>query len=120
VVVLLLIAAGAVAWVSSRSYGLEEGPDGTVQVTNGLGWNILGLDLSRTWQETGIDADTVRAADPRALSTDIHGQGEAVALAARLAWSYGVPQPPALEVPEPRLPPSPDQPESTPGTTTAP
>jgi PPM family protein phosphatase len=120
VVVLLLIAGGAVAWVSSRSYGLEEGPDGTIQVTNGLGWSILGQDLSRTWQETGIDADTVRATNPRALSTDIHGQGEAVALAARLAWSYGVPQPPALEVPEPRLPPSPDQPESTPGTTTAP
>ncbi|HET6689908.1 MAG TPA: Stp1/IreP family PP2C-type Ser/Thr phosphatase, partial [Miltoncostaeaceae bacterium] len=35
-VVLLLIAAGAVAWVSSRSYGLEEAPDGTVRVTNGL------------------------------------------------------------------------------------
>jgi PPM family protein phosphatase len=120
VVVLLLIAVGAVAWVSSRSYGVEEGPDGTIQVTNGLGWSILGQDLSRTWQETGIDADTVRATNPGALSTDIHGQGEAVALAARLAWSYGVPQPPALEVPEPRLPPSPDQPESTPGTTTAP
>ena len=47
--------------------------------------------------DAGIDADTVRAADPRALSTDIHGQGEAVALAARLAWSYGVPQPPPAQ-----------------------
>jgi protein phosphatase len=120
VVVLLVIAAGAIAWVSSRSYGLEEGPDGTIRVTNGLGWSVLGQDLSRTWQETGIDAGTVRAAEPEALSTDIHGQGEAVALAARLAWSYGVPQPPALDAPEPRLPPAPDQPESTPGTTTAP
>jgi protein phosphatase len=120
VVVVLLLAAGAVAWVSSRSYGLEEGPGGTIQVTNGLGWTILGQDLSRTWQETGVDAGTVRAAEPEALSTDIHGQGEAVALAARLVWSYGVPQPPALEEPAPAATPTPDQPERTPGTTTAP
>jgi protein phosphatase len=119
-VVLLLIAAGAVAWVSSRSYGLEEAPDGTVRVTNGLGWSVLGLDLSRTWQETGVDADTVRATEPRALSTAVHGQGEAVALAARLAWTYGVPQPPALEAPKPARPPTPNQPERTPGTTTSP
>jgi protein phosphatase len=120
-VVLLLIAGGAIAWVSSRSYGLEEGPDGTVRVTNGLGWGVFGQDLSRTWQETGVSADTVRTAEPRALSTGVHGQGEAVALAARLAWMYGVPQPPALEAPpEPAGPPTPSQPESTPGTTTAP
>jgi hypothetical protein len=68
-----------------------------------------------------VDADTVRAAEPEALSTGVRGQGEAVALAARLAWSYGVPQPPALEAPpEPAGPPTPNQPESTPGTTTAP
>jgi serine/threonine protein phosphatase PrpC len=121
VVVLLLVAAGAVAWVSSRSYGLEEGPDGTIRVTNGLDWSLFGQDLQRTWQETGVDADTVRAAEPRALSTAVHGQGEAVALAARLAWSYGVPQPPALEAPpEPARTPTPNQPESTPETTTAP
>jgi len=120
VVVLLVIAAGAVAWVSSRSYGVEEGPDGTVQVTNGLGWGLFGQDLSRTWQETGVAADTVRAVEPRALSTAVHGQGEAVALAARLAWTYGIPQPPALEAPEPARTPTPNQPESTPETTTAP
>jgi protein phosphatase len=120
VVVLLVIAAGAVAWVSSRSYGLEEGPDGTIRVTNGLDWSLLGQDLSRTWQETGVDAGTVRAADPQALSTAVHGQGEVVALAARLVWSYGVPQPPALDAPEPVRTPTPNQPESTPGTTTAP
>ncbi|MGE0028352.1 MAG: Stp1/IreP family PP2C-type Ser/Thr phosphatase [Thermoleophilia bacterium] len=120
-VVLLIVAGGAVAWVSSRSYGLEEGPDGTVQVTNGLDWSLFGQSLSRTWQETGVDADTVRATEPQALSTAVHGQGEAVALAARLAWSYGVPQPPALEAPpEPARSPTPSQPESTPGTTTAP
>ncbi len=120
-VVLLLIAAGAVAWVSSRSYGLEEGPDGTVQVTNGLDWSLFGQDLSRTWQETGVDADTVRTTEPQALSTAVHGQGEAVALAARLAWSYGIPQPPALEAPpEPARTPTPNQPERTPETTTAP
>ena len=120
-VVLLLIAAGAVAWVSSRSYGLEEGPDGTVQVTNGLDWSLFGQDLSRTWQETGVDADTVRTTEPQALSTAVHGQGEAVALAARLAWSYGIPQPPALEAPpEPPRTPTPNQPERTPETTTAP
>ena len=108
-VIVLLIAGGAVAWVSSRSYGLEEGPDGTVRVTNGLTFDVLGKDLSQTWQETGVDADVVRAAAPQALATSVHGQGEAVALAARLVWNYGVPQPPALEVPE-----------TTPGTTTAP
>jgi protein phosphatase len=122
VVVLLVIAGGAIAWVSSRSYGLEEGPDGTVRVTNGLDWSIFGQDLASTWQETGVDAGTVRAAEPQALSTAVHGQGEAVALAARLAWTYGLPQPPdlAAERTTPANPPAPDQAESTPGTTTAP
>ncbi|HMO01003.1 MAG TPA: Stp1/IreP family PP2C-type Ser/Thr phosphatase [Miltoncostaeaceae bacterium] len=120
-VVLLIVAGGAVAWVSSRSYGLEEGPDGTVQVTNGLDWGLFGQSLSRTWQETGVDAGTVRAVEPQALSTAVHGQGEAVALAARLAWTYGVPQPPALEAPaQPARSPAPSRAESTPGTTTAP
>jgi hypothetical protein len=91
-----------------------------VQVTNGLGWGLFGQDLSRAWQETSVDAGTVRAAEPRALSTAVHGQGEAVALAARLAWTYGVPQPAALEAPEPARPPTPNQPERTPETTTAP
>jgi hypothetical protein len=118
---LLVIAGGAIAWVSSRSYGLEEGPDGTVLVTNGLDWSLLGQDLASTWQDTGVDAGAVRAAEPQALSTAVHGQGEAVALAARLAWNYGVPQPPALEAEPttPANPPAPGQAERTPGTTTA-
>ncbi|HTI32973.1 MAG TPA: Stp1/IreP family PP2C-type Ser/Thr phosphatase [Miltoncostaea sp.] len=122
VVVLLVIAGGAIAWVSSRSYGLEEGPDGTVLVTNGLDWSLFGQDLASTWQDTGVDAGAVRTAEPQALSTSVHGQGEAVALAARLAWNYGVPQPPALEAEptKPATPPAPNQAESTPGTTTAP
>lgn len=121
VLVLLVIAGGAIAWVSSRSYGLEEGPDGTVLVTNGLDWSLFGQDLASTWQDTGVDAGTVRAAEPQALSTAVHGQGEAVALAARLAWNYGVPQPPALEAApaKPATAPAPGQAERTPGTTTA-
>lgn len=121
VLVLLVIAGGAIAWVSSRSYGLEEGPDGTVLVTNGLDWSLFGQDLASTWQDTGVDAGTVRAAEPQALSTAVHGQGEAVALAARLAWNYGVPQPPALEAAPatPATAPAPGQAERTPGTTTA-
>ena len=60
------------------------------------------------------------AADERRRRLGRAAAGEAVALAARLAWSYGVPQPPALEVRAPARTPTPDQAESTPGTSTTP
>jgi len=118
--VLLLVAGGALAWISSRTYGLEEASDGTVVVTHGLGVDVFGRDLAEAWQETGVPAGAVRTAEPGALSTAARGQGEAVELAARLVWNYGLAQPPFLEAPRAATTPSPTQPEATPETTTAP
>jgi protein phosphatase len=118
--VLLVIAGGALAWISSRTYGLEESSDGTVVVTHGLGVDLFGRDLAVTWQETGVPAGAVRTAEPGALSTAARGQGEAVELAARLVWNYGLAQPPFIEAPAATETPSPSQPETTPGTTTTP
>ena len=118
--VLLLVAGGVLAWVSSRAYGLEEASDGTVVVTHGLAVDVFGHDLADTWQETDVPAGAVRTAEPGAISTAARGQGEAVELAARLVWNYGLAQPPFIEAPQAATTPSPPQPEVTPETTTGP
>ena len=115
VVVLLVIVGGAVLWVASRTYTVEEGPQGTVRVAHGLPISIFGRELSVEWQDTGVPADAVRASEPDALSSSARGQGEAVGLAASLAWRYGVSQPPVIEAPAP-----PPTTTTTPRTTTAP
>ncbi len=128
VVVAAVILIGAVigvgAWVNSRTYTVNSGGDGTVVVSHGLPW----ASLDSMWQDTGVPADAVEAAEPGALSSSFRGQGEAVELATRLVWSYGVAQPPTVAAPRPAGPPTPETPESTPtpgtettpGTTTAP
>lgn len=116
VVILLIVVGGAVAWVASRTYTVEAGPQGTVRVAHGLPISIFGRELSVEWQDTGVSADAVRASDPGALSSSARGQGEAVGLAASLVWRYGVSQPPVIEAP----PPAPTTTTTTPRTTTAP
>jgi protein phosphatase len=117
VVVLLGLAIGAVAWISSRAYSVEAAPNGDVQVSHGL--DAAGLDLSSTWQEIHVAADDVRAADPEALSSDTRGQGEAVAIAAGLVWRFGLPETPAVRAPArdtaPERAPAPDAGEQAPG-----
>jgi PPM family protein phosphatase len=117
IVALLIIIGGAIAWIASRTYTVEAGPRGTVQVAHGLPLSILGRELSVEWQDTGVSADLVRAAQPAALSSSARGQGEAVGLAASLVWRYGVSQPPVIEAP---APPAPATTSTTPRTTTAP
>jgi len=101
VAVVLLLVVGAVAWVASRSYVITEGEEGTVQIQNGLPISLLGQDLAVTWQDTGIPAEDVLADDPGALDPRARGRGEAVDEAAALVWAYGVPEVPAIDVPEP-------------------
>jgi PPM family protein phosphatase len=119
-IVLIAALVGAVAWVNSRTYTLEESRDGTVVVAKGIPWSALGVDPSSDWQATGVPADAVRTGDPDALASTFRGQGEAVALAARLVWNYGIEQPPVLAAPRPAPTPSPGTPEARPGTGTTP
>ncbi|HVG99121.1 MAG TPA: Stp1/IreP family PP2C-type Ser/Thr phosphatase [Miltoncostaeaceae bacterium] len=118
-VVVVALAAGAIAWIASRTYFVEESPAGNVQVSHGLPWDVLGLNLSSSWQEIGVPAETVRATDPEALDANARGQGEAVELAAGLVWRFGLPQTPAIRVPPPdtapERPPAPATAEPTPG-----
>lgn len=117
VLALLVVVGGAVAWIASRTYTVEAGPQGTVRVAHGLPVSILGRELSVEWQDTGVSSDLVRASEPGALSSSARGQGEAVGLAASLVWRYGVSQPPVIEAP---APPPPATTTTTPRTTTAP
>lgn len=91
VAVVLALIVGGVAWVASRTYVVEAGPDDTVRVTNGFPLGIGGLDLAVPWQETGVPVDTVRMDDPAALRRRARGQGEAVELAAGLVWEFVLP-----------------------------
>jgi protein phosphatase len=117
--VVLALVVGAVAWIASRTYGVEESPAGRVQVVHGLPFDVAGIDLSSDWQETSVSAEAVRASDPGALSSSARGQGEAVELAAGLVWLYGLPQTPAVRVPPreagPRRAPAPPTAEPAPG-----
>lgn len=117
--VVVAAAVGVTAWVASRTYTLEEGPGGTVQVAHGLPVTMLGQDLSTAWQDTGVSAATVRREQPGALESTWRGQGEAVELAVDLVWRYGVAEAPTVSPPASTAP-TPTSPETTPGTTTAP
>jgi PPM family protein phosphatase len=112
--VVIALAAGAVAWIASRTYLVEASPDGGVQVAHGLPFEVAGLDFASAWQEVGVPAETVRAADPGALSSTARGQGEAVELAAGLVWRYGLPAVPAVRAPAPAPAPAPPTPEAAP------
>lgn len=120
-VVLIAALAGGVAWISSRTYTLQESATGTLEVAHGLPYGLFGRDLSEPWQDTGVPADAVRTGEPGALSDTARGQGEAVELAARLVWRHGVTQPPVIEAPPaaPAEAPTPAN-EATPGSTPAP
>jgi len=97
--VALVVAAGALAWVGSRTYSLAETPGGTVAVEHGLPLSALGLDLAQPWQDTGVPADVAREGSPGALDSGWHGLGEAVQIAAALVWRHGVPELRPLEPP---------------------
>ncbi len=114
--VVVVAAAGILAWVASRNYTLEEAPDGTVRVMHGLPVSVAGLDLESPWQETGVSAAAVRAEQPEVLSSSwTQGQGDAVRRAADLVWRYGLPPVPTIE-PPPVRPPAPGAGEATPET----
>ena len=117
--VVVALAAGAVAWIASRTYVVEESPDGNVQVSHGLPIHVAGLDLSTSWQEIGVSADAVRASDAGALSEGAQGQGEAVSLAAGLVWRFALPETPAVRPPArdtaPESAPAPAGEEQAPG-----
>ncbi|MGD9696516.1 MAG: Stp1/IreP family PP2C-type Ser/Thr phosphatase [Thermoleophilia bacterium] len=113
VVVALVLAGGAGAWVASRTYVVTTDPAGEVRVDHGLPFDLLGIDLSRPWQDTGVSADLVRESEPKALDGGARGQGEAVELAARLVWRYSLP----TTVPVPGAADTPSEDDST---TTAP
>ena len=118
VVVVLVAAAGILAWVASRNYTLEEAPDGTVRVMHGLPVSVAGLDLEAPWQDTGVPAAAVRAEQPDVFSSSwTQGQGDAVRRAVDLVWRYGLPAVPAIQ-PPPVRPPAPAAGESTPQTST--
>ena len=95
-VVVLALVVGAVAWVASRSYAVTEGDDGEALVVHGLPYELLGVSFSVPWQDLGIQADAVEAADPDALEGRARGQGEAVEIAARAVWAAGLPATPPL------------------------
>jgi protein phosphatase len=113
--VVLAVLIGSAAWVASRTYSIETAPDGTVRVAHGLPFDVLGLDLSEPWQDTGLDAGAVRAERPEALSSSARGQGEAVELAASLVWGFGLPEPPTIAAPPPPARPSTASPASPAG-----
>ena len=118
VAVVLVAAAGILAWVASRNYTLEEAPDGTVRVMHGLPVSVAGLDLEAPWQDTGVPAAAVRAEQPDVFSSSwTQGQGDAVRRAADLVWRYGLPAVPAIQ-PPPVRPPAPAAVEPTPQTST--
>jgi protein phosphatase len=103
VVVVALLIAGGLSWLWSRTFAVED-RDGRVAVARGFPVEIAGLDLQTTWQDTGLDAGTVAAAESDALGSSALGRGEAVLRATRLVWTYGVPSPVVIEAPPPDTP----------------
>jgi PPM family protein phosphatase len=96
VVVVLGAAAATATYIGSRTYFVDAAPDGSVAVFHGLPLSALGLDLFSRWQDTRVPASVVRASSPGTLGRSTDGQGEAVAAAVRVIWSYGLPAAPRI------------------------
>jgi serine/threonine protein phosphatase PrpC len=96
--VLLALAIGATAWVWSRSFTVQAN-DGEVVVKRGIAPQIGSFPPQVTWQATGLDAAAVDEVEPASLTGSTRGRGEAVLLATRLVWQYGIPEAPAIALP---------------------
>ncbi|MDH3724447.1 MAG: Stp1/IreP family PP2C-type Ser/Thr phosphatase [Thermoleophilia bacterium] len=105
IAVLLALAIGGTAWLWSRAFMVQDG-DGQVVVKRGIPLSVGGIPPRVTWQETGVDAARVNAVEPASLSDSARGRGEAVLLATRLAWQYGIGEAPIIPEP-PRVDPAP-------------
>jgi serine/threonine protein phosphatase PrpC len=92
VLVVALVAVGAIAWAASRSHVVQADDAGQVRLYAGLPYAPLGIALSDDGRPLGVPASVVQAEDPQALEQGVQGEGEAVALAARLIWRHGMPQ----------------------------
>lgn len=87
-----LVAVGAIAWAASRSHVVQADDAGQVRLYAGLPYAPLGIALSDSGRPLGIPASVVQAEDAQALDQGVQGEGEAVALATRLIWRHGMPQ----------------------------
>ncbi len=103
VLAILALAIGGAVYAGSRTYFVD-GRGQTVRVGHGFPLEIGGLRLFTDWQDTGVPSSAVRAAEPKALSRSLSGQGEAVEHAVRLVWAYGLPAAPSVTAPPPPRP----------------
>lgn len=87
----LALVAGAASWVGSRSYFVDADGSGQVRVFHGLPFDLGGLSLHTSGQPIGVPASVVRASEPGVLDHGLKGEGEAIQLAGRLLWQYGLP-----------------------------
>lgn len=96
----ILVLAGFGSWAVSRVFFVDA-RDGhsTAHIYHGLPGSFLGISLHSTWADTGVRADVIRGAEPKALSGDAHGEGKAVLQATNLIWRYGLPEIAVLELP---------------------
>jgi protein phosphatase len=116
IAVLLALAVGGTAWLWSRAFTVQAA-DGEVVVKRGIPLSIGGFPPQATWQQTGVDASAVDAVEPASLSDSARGRGEAVLLATRLTWQYGIGEAPIIPAP-PRTGPEPaSAPRTTPNST---
>ena len=106
VIVVVGLIVGGVAWASSRSHVVQADDSGQVRLYTGLPYSPLGMSLLNDGQVIGVPAASVLAEEPSALDQGVQGEGEATALAVRLAWHYGIPttwaSPRAAPVPTPK------------------
>ena len=91
VIVVVGFIVGGVAWASSRSHVVQADDSGQLRLYNGLPYSPLGISLLSDGQVIGVPAAAVLAEEPSALEEGVQGEGEATALAVRLAWHYGIP-----------------------------
>ena len=101
VVAVVGLVIGGIAWAASRSHVVQADDSGQVRLYSGLPYSFLGLTLMDDGQPLGISARAVNAAEPSALDQGVQGEGESVALAARLMWHYGMPSVWAAPTPAP-------------------
>lgn len=92
VLLIIGLVIGGGTWAASRSHVVQADDAGQVRLYAGLPYTLLGISLMDDGRPLGVPARVVRNEDAPALDQGILGEGEAVALATRLIWRYGMPQ----------------------------
>jgi protein phosphatase len=87
-VLVVLVMIGGAWWAISRSFTIQPGPGHTVWVDQGV--KLGPIDLTSTWQDTGVPVAAVTAGQLSQQLGSVGGEGATVHTAVNMVWADGL------------------------------